>query len=174
MMFCRFNKLLWDCSHNNFGVCSSSTVPVPVAVLNTGLRHWFAPTTLVRARVRSCLQVGLPPASKNADTWPIKKALLGMPGLVAQPELIQETKEFMHAMLRLRYSSPLFRLPAAAILQQARPLRSPAMQSVLVVCYQCDMLHALPCPASHLCSSVPTAALYARSHSFKTSCGMVT
>eukprot|EP00892_Ulva_mutabilis_P007082 jgi/Ulvmu1/4746/UM020_0030.1 len=76
-----FNKLLWDCSHNNFGV-------------------------------------GLPPASKNADTWPIKKALLGMPGLVAPPELITETKAFLHAMLRLRYSSPLFRLPAAAILDQ--------------------------------------------------------
>lgn len=66
------------------------------------------------------MQVGLPPASKNADTWPIKKALLGMPGLVAPPVLIRETKAFLHAMLRLRYSSPLFRLPAAAILDQVR------------------------------------------------------
>lgn len=65
--------------------------------------------------------MGLPPASKNADTWPIKKALLGMPGLVASPELIQETKAFLHAMLRLRYSSPLFRLPPAAIMEQVRP-----------------------------------------------------
>lgn len=49
-----------------------------------------------------------------------------MPGLVASPELIQETKAFLHAMLRLRYSSPLFRLPPAAILEQVRPLEATA------------------------------------------------
>jgi hypothetical protein len=65
------------------------------------------------------VQVGLPVASKNADTWAIKKPFLGMPGLKASPSQIQETKEFMKAILRLRYSSPLFRLPTAkAVMDQ--------------------------------------------------------
>lgn len=81
-----FNKLLWDGSHNNFGV-------------------------------------GLPPASKNADTWPLKRSLLQQAGLVATPELIAETRAFLQAVLRLRYSTRHFRLPnAEAIAKQACPL----------------------------------------------------
>ena len=60
-----------------------------------------------------CLQVGLPVASKNAETWAIKKPFLGMPSLKASPGLIQEARDFMQAVLRLRYSTPLFRLPSA-------------------------------------------------------------
>jgi hypothetical protein len=67
------------------------------------------------------MQVGLPPASKNVEAWPIKRQYLRMAGLRANPELISETKKFMHAALRLRYSSPLFRLSSAhAILQQVQ------------------------------------------------------
>ena len=36
-----------------------------------------------------------------------------MPTLKAAPALIQETRVFKQAVLRLRYSSPLFRLPSA-------------------------------------------------------------
>jgi hypothetical protein len=44
-----------------------------------------------------------------------------MKGLVASPELIRETNQFFQAMLKLRYSSPLFRLRSAeAIMQQVR------------------------------------------------------
>lgn len=65
--------------------------------------------------------MGLPPASKNVDTWPLKRSFLQQSGLRATPELISETKAFMRAMLTLRYSSPLFRLRSAdAILKQVR------------------------------------------------------
>ena len=58
-------------------------------------------------------QVGLPPASKNASTWPLKKLLLGNVLLKPSPELIAQTHTFFQSMLRLRYSSPLFRLPTS-------------------------------------------------------------
>lgn len=63
--------------------------------------------------------VGLPPANKNAETWPLKRKLLGTTTLVPSPTVIAETHKFFQAMLRLRYSSPLFRLrTGAAVMQQ--------------------------------------------------------
>jgi len=68
--------------------------------------------------------VGLPPAAKNASTWPLKKLLLGNPALKPSPALIADTHAFTLALLRVRYSSPLFRLrTATAICSQVRHAR---------------------------------------------------
>ena len=64
------------------------------------------------------VQAGLPPASKNAATWPLKRSMLQQAGLAATPELIHETKGFMQAVLRLRYSTKLLRLTSADSVQQ--------------------------------------------------------
>ena len=65
--------------------------------------------------------MGLPPASKNVDTWPLKRSFLQQSSLRATPELIDETKAFMRAVLAVRYSSLLFRLRSAdAVIKQVR------------------------------------------------------
>jgi pullulanase len=68
--------------------------------------------------------VGLPPASKNAEHWPLKREMLQQQGLAATPNVIAETKAFMQAVLKLRYSSKLFRLPSGeAVMDQVRVQR---------------------------------------------------
>eukprot|EP00775_Hariotina_reticulata_P002314 gene2314-2622_t len=63
--------------------------------------------------------VGLPPASKNQHAWPFKRPLLAMahyyrPG----PEVIARQAAYFQALLRIRYSSPLFRMPTAEHIKQ--------------------------------------------------------
>ncbi|GMH33472.1 hypothetical protein BSKO_01306 [Bryopsis sp. KO-2023] len=57
--------------------------------------------------------VGLPPASKNQHLWPLYRTLLGDRSLVPSPDLMEETMERVLTFLRIRYSSPLFRIPSA-------------------------------------------------------------
>ena len=95
---CRFNKLLWDCSHNNFGVRAACACSAPALALLTQMQPMQLMHDICR---RSGGDVTVHAGG-------------------APPALIRETKAFLHAMLRLRYSSPLFRLPAAAILDQVR------------------------------------------------------
>ena len=54
--------------------------------------------------------VGLPPATKNATWWSIYKPLLADPGLRPHPALIQRCAQHVQSYLRIRYSSPLFRI----------------------------------------------------------------
>ena len=63
--------------------------------------------------------VGLPPASKNAHAWPLKRPLLAAAALYKpSPEVIRGAAAHFQALLRVRYSSPLFRLPTAAAVRR--------------------------------------------------------
>jgi pullulanase/glycogen debranching enzyme len=58
---------------------------------------------------------GLPPASKNAGQWPAKRKLLRDAGRVAPtPAMRRAAARYCRALLRARYSSPLFRMADAA------------------------------------------------------------
>jgi hypothetical protein len=58
--------------------------------------------------------VGLPPASKNGAQWPAKRRLLRDAGRVApSPLMRRQAARYVRALLRVRYSSPLFRMPLA-------------------------------------------------------------
>eukprot|EP00210_Caulerpa_lentillifera_P000540 g522.t1 len=54
--------------------------------------------------------VGLPPYNKNKEWWDFYKPLLGDPELKPGPELIHRCFEHVLSFLRIRYSSPLFRI----------------------------------------------------------------
>jgi len=56
---------------------------------------------------------GLPPAEKNQDNWSIMQPLLGNPDLVAGTADIQSNSDYFQMLLRIRHSSPLFRLQTA-------------------------------------------------------------
>lgn len=56
--------------------------------------------------------VGLPPGSKNSAAWPLHKPRL-VSELKPSANLIELCREQFLVLLRLRYSSPLFRLPSA-------------------------------------------------------------
>jgi pullulanase-type alpha-1,6-glucosidase len=60
---------------------------------------------------------GLPPAADNENNWPIFQPLLANPDLVATPEHIEFAYAHTLEMLRIRFSSPLFRLRTAEAVQ---------------------------------------------------------
>jgi hypothetical protein len=58
---------------------------------------------------------GLPPASKNAANWPAKRKLLADAARVAPTAAMRRSAaRYVRALLRARYSSPLFRMSDAA------------------------------------------------------------
>mgnify|MGYP005840140877 FL=1 len=57
---------------------------------------------------------GLPPAWDNQSNWPIMAPLLANPALKPDASLMQATYEHFREMLRIRRSTPLFRLRTAA------------------------------------------------------------
>jgi pullulanase len=61
---------------------------------------------------------GLPPAEKNRDRWPIMRTLLAREDLRPTPTEILDTAEHFRSLLRVRGSSPLFRLREAADIEQ--------------------------------------------------------
>ena len=64
---------------------------------------------------------GLPPAEKNRERWDMMRPLLADPDLVPKTEQILDTAGYFRRMLRVRFSSPLFRLRSAQdILQRVR------------------------------------------------------
>ncbi|MFT2719473.1 pullulanase-type alpha-1,6-glucosidase [Deinococcus sp. A31D244] len=60
---------------------------------------------------------GLPPAEKNAGNWDLYRPLLGNPALKPAPAEMQRAFDHYREMLRVRYSSSLFRLETAAQVQ---------------------------------------------------------
>ena len=56
---------------------------------------------------------GLPRAAVNQDNWPLIQPLLENPALKPARADIAKTTAMMQELLKLRYSSPLFRLPTA-------------------------------------------------------------
>ncbi len=61
---------------------------------------------------------GLPPEGDNGDKWQYMRPLLGDPSLKPAPADIERASAMAQDLLRLRYSSPLFRLGDAAQIQQ--------------------------------------------------------
>ncbi|PNY82054.1 pullulanase-type alpha-1,6-glucosidase [Deinococcus koreensis] len=61
---------------------------------------------------------GLPPAEKNGGNWALYRPLLGNPALKPSPADIARAFDHYREMLRVRYSSTLFRLDTAAQVQQ--------------------------------------------------------
>jgi pullulanase/glycogen debranching enzyme len=58
--------------------------------------------------------VGLPPAAKNGAQWPAKRRLLREAARIAPaPAMRRAAARYVRALLRVRYSSPLFRMPVA-------------------------------------------------------------
>ncbi|ADV68370.1 pullulanase-type alpha-1,6-glucosidase [Deinococcus maricopensis] len=62
---------------------------------------------------------GLPPAEKNAAQWDLYRPLLGNAALKPTQADAQRAADHYREMLRVRYSTPLFRLPTAQAVQQA-------------------------------------------------------
>jgi len=62
--------------------------------------------------------VGLPPAAKNEQWWPLYSQLLGNAGLKPRPELIDRCARHVQKFLRIRYSSPLFRIADPAFIKK--------------------------------------------------------
>ena len=56
---------------------------------------------------------GLPPAWDNADNWPVAAPLLADPGLAPAPEHMRAARDHFRELLRIRRSTPLFRLRTA-------------------------------------------------------------
>lgn len=61
--------------------------------------------------------VGLPPAGPNGSNWSIMQPFLADPGLKAQKQDIDLMFAMFQELLRIRYSSPLFRLSTAEEIQ---------------------------------------------------------
>ncbi|AWT35780.1 hypothetical protein GCM10008956_05040 [Deinococcus arenae] len=61
---------------------------------------------------------GLPPAEKNEANWNLYRGLLGNPALKPSAADIQRAFDHYREMLRVRYSSTLFRMDTAAQVQQ--------------------------------------------------------
>ncbi|CAM6125988.1 unnamed protein product [Calypogeia fissa] len=61
--------------------------------------------------------VGLPPKSKNGEKWPIMRKLLGDPSLKPTKEHIVAAVANLKELLRIRFSSPLFRLKTGNAIQ---------------------------------------------------------
>src|SRR4030095_665270 len=58
--------------------------------------------------------VGLPPARDNASNWPLMGPLLANPALRPAPDDIHAALDHLREMLKIRRSSPLFRLRTAS------------------------------------------------------------
>lgn len=61
--------------------------------------------------------VGLPPKSKNGEKWPIMRELLGNASLKPSKKHIVAAVENLRELLRIRFSSPLFRLKTGNAVQ---------------------------------------------------------
>ncbi|WP_291515803.1 pullulanase-type alpha-1,6-glucosidase [Bdellovibrio sp. ArHS] len=61
---------------------------------------------------------GLPPAWKNLNDWSFWQPRLSAPEMKVSPEQIQRTKEYFKGLLRVRQSSPLFKLNTQEAISQ--------------------------------------------------------
>jgi len=61
---------------------------------------------------------GLPPAADNEPKWPFQQPLLADPALAPAPADIADATAAAQDLLRLRFSTELFRLGSAALIEQ--------------------------------------------------------
>ncbi|KRF02853.1 hypothetical protein ASG88_05695 [Nocardioides sp. Soil777] len=114
-----------------------NTVSLSTVALSQGVVFWHAGTDLLRsksldrnsydsgdwfnrvdwARRENAFGSGLPPAADNADRWHLMRPLLADPAMRPGPEAMDAAHAAAIDLLRLRTSSPLFRLGSAAAIQ---------------------------------------------------------
>lgn len=116
-----------------------NTVAQATTALSQGVSFWHAGTDLLRSKSldrdsydsgdwfnridwsgqENTFGSGLPPAWRNEDKWPYMEPLLERADeLTPTPEVMLATHERALDLLRLRTSSPLFRLGDAALVQE--------------------------------------------------------
>ncbi|MDR2702845.1 MAG: pullulanase-type alpha-1,6-glucosidase [Cellulomonadaceae bacterium] len=85
---------------------------------------------------------GLPPAADNKERWPFEKALLADPLLKPGPSDMQAAYEAALDLLRLRFSSRLFRLGSAELIKQkvSFPLSGPKAPAGVIVMLIDDLI----------------------------------
>lgn len=93
--------------------------------------------------------VGLPVATKNRENWPIKQPLLADPQWRPSPAQIGEAKQRFLELLRLRYSSRLFRLRSAQEVKRQLRFHNTGPEQVIsppprVLCAISTPCNALP------------------------------
>lgn len=62
--------------------------------------------------------IGLPPARDNEANWAVSRAALGIPSARPSPEDIAFARDHFRDLLKIRASTPLFRLSSAAEIEQ--------------------------------------------------------
>ncbi len=115
-----------------------NTLSLATVALGQGPMFWHAGADLLRSKSmdrdsynsgdwfnridwpgqNSTFGSGLPPQAVNAAKWPFMKPLLADRALVPAPADIAMATKNAQDLLRLRYSSPLFRLGTAALIEQ--------------------------------------------------------
>ena len=115
-----------------------NTVCLATVALGQGPMFWHAGTDLLRSKSldrnsyrsgdwfnridwtgrTNAFGSGLPPAPDNEAKWPFLRPLLADPELRPQPADIAAARAAAHDLLRLRYSSPLFRLRSAEVIDR--------------------------------------------------------
>lgn len=80
---------------------------------------------------------GLPPARDNRHNWDVMVPLLTNPALIPTPDDIARAHDMAADLLRLRFSTPLFRLGSAALIRErvSFPLAGPDAQPGLLVMF---------------------------------------
>uniref|UniRef100_A0A383WMX3 pullulanase n=1 Tax=Tetradesmus obliquus TaxID=3088 RepID=A0A383WMX3_TETOB len=75
--------------------------------------------------------IGLPPASKNQQAWEFKRPLLTAADRYRpSPAIIARQAAYFKALLRVRYSSPLFRMPTGEHIRQQLRFHNTGPQQV--------------------------------------------
>jgi len=82
---------------------------------------------------------GLPPRRDNANSWPVMQPRLANTALIPTPAQVQWTREAFKDLLRIRASTPLFRLPTAnAVVRRLRFANTGPTQEPTVVVAHLD------------------------------------
>ncbi|HEX5782762.1 MAG TPA: alpha-1,6-glucosidase domain-containing protein, partial [Solirubrobacteraceae bacterium] len=115
-----------------------NTVALSTVALGQSPAFWHAGTDLLRSKsldrnsynsgdwfnridwtaTESTWGSGLPPREDNESKWPFMRPLLGNPALEPSPADIRTARDRAAELLRIRFSSPLFRLGSAREIQR--------------------------------------------------------
>ena len=91
---------------------------------------------------------GLPPAWDNEERWPFMRPLLADPGAQAAPHHIATARERALELLRIRYSSPLFRLGDADAIRRLVRF-TPGAPGVIVMVLAGEIVVVFNATAAH-------------------------
>jgi pullulanase-type alpha-1,6-glucosidase len=132
-----------------------NTVALSTVALGQSPAFWHAGTDLLRSKsldrnsynsgdwfnridwsaAESTWGSGLPPAADNQDKWDLMRPLLADPALEPSPADIRAARDRAAELLRIRFSSPLFRLGSAREIQRrvSFPTGGPAQTPGVIV-----------------------------------------